>query len=112
MSVSGLAMGESISWGLTVPLRNAVGPALEVALASGDVWRMEGRTCWQVIVCVRGRLWITQERDVHDYVLGAGEFLVVTQPGAVLVQALQAARFQVTPSLKSAPFVGDLVAFR
>jgi len=28
MSVSGLAMGESIAWGPAVPLRNALGPAI------------------------------------------------------------------------------------
>jgi hypothetical protein len=101
MSVSSLIASSSQRIG--VPLRNTVGPVTEVELPRDRVWRMDCRTCWQVIVCRQGRIWITQDQDPQDYVLSAGEFLVVTQPGAVVVEAMQPARFQVTSSLKTAP---------
>jgi hypothetical protein len=112
MSVSSLAVSSHQPLGLGVPLRNVVGLATEIELQRDGLWRVDGCTCWRVIICLQGRVWITQERDLQDYVLAAGEFFVVTQPGAVLVQALQAARIQVTPSLKTAPYVGDFLTFR
>jgi hypothetical protein len=111
MSVSSLAMGVSQPLALGVPLRNAVGPAVEVVLPAGSLWRPDGYARWRVIVCLQGRLWITQERDPRDYVLVAGEFFVVNQPGSVLVQAMVDARMQVTPSLRTVPYVGQLGVF-
>ncbi|MGD8399160.1 MAG: DUF2917 domain-containing protein [Anaerolineae bacterium] len=111
MSVSSLALSVAQPLDLGVPLRNAVGPAAEVVLPAGSLWRPDGHTCWRVIVCLQGRVWITQERDPRDYVLTAGEFFVVNQPGSVLVQAMVDARIQVTPSLRTAPYVGQWRVF-
>lgn len=43
------------------------------------------------IVCRAGSLWITQECDVKDAVITAGESLTVSHPGLTLVTALSAA---------------------
>ncbi len=38
--------------------------------------------------CLRGRLWITQDGDREDRVIGSGEALVLNRPGLSLVTAL------------------------
>jgi hypothetical protein len=64
-----------------------------------------------MIVCVSGVAWITQERDMQDYVLTAGQIFLVTLPGTVLVQGLKDATVQITPSLRARPYVGNYVTF-
>ena len=41
------------------------------------------------IGCESGIVWITQDNDVRDVVLNAGEHFVSDRPGTVLVYALQ-----------------------
>lgn len=89
-----------------VGLCNAQGPATEVTLIAGKIWRMDGDHRWHVIACRQGEVWITQECDGRDYVLAAGELFIVTRRGTVLVQALAGARVQVMPLLKAAPYPG------
>ena len=85
---------------------NSLRPGTDVELVAGQLWQMNGDRRWQALVCQRGEVWITQERDFRDYVLAAGDVFIVTQRGAVVVQALEDAVFQVTPSLQAAPYVG------
>ncbi len=99
----------SLPWGFTV--RNVQSPMIEVDLPTGRVWRMEGDHRWRMIICRSGEVWVTQERDLQDYVMTAGDVFVVTQPGLVLVQARENAEVQITPSLKSHPYVGKQIAF-
>ena len=80
-------------------------------LQAGELWQADGDHRWRAIICHRGVIWITQERDMHDYVLQAGEMFLVTLPGAVMVQSLQDASFQVTPSLRATPYVGGFRTF-
>jgi hypothetical protein len=88
-------------------VRNVEEPAAEVELRAHELWRADGDHRWQVITCQRGMVWITQRRDVRDYVLEAGEVFVITLPGAVLVQALDDACIQLSPSLRAKPYTGD-----
>jgi hypothetical protein len=44
------------------------------------------------IAAQTGSLWITQEGDRKDHILGAGEALVVARPGRTVVQAMRASR--------------------
>ena len=85
---------------------NSQRPGIDVELGAGQLWQMDGDRRWQALLCLRGEVWVTQERDFRDYVLAAGEVFIVTRRGAVVVQALEDAAFQVTPSLQAAPYVG------
>jgi len=85
--------------------------AADWELRAGDLFCLTGDSRWRMIVCLRGVIWITQERDMQDYVLTSGEMFLVTLPGKVVVQGLQDAAVKFTPSLKTAPYVGDYVVF-
>ena len=47
------------------------------------------------IVCRAGSLWITQECDVKDAVITAGESFTLSHPGLTLVTALSAAELTI-----------------
>ena len=83
-----------------------------LALRAGELWHADGDHRWKAIICHRGVIWITQERDLHDYVLSAGEIFLVTLPGSVIVQGIQDASVQITPSLRATPYVGNFVTFQ
>jgi hypothetical protein len=73
-------------------------------LEVGARWRARGDRRGRVIICRRGVVWITQERDVVDYVLEEGEVFIVTLPGLVMVEALEPASVTVvTPSTRARP---------
>jgi len=41
------------------------------------------------IVCHSGSVWVTQDGDLRDIILGAGESFVIERNGPTLVQALE-----------------------
>ena len=93
-------------------IQNAEGEAsYTVQLETDDLWRLDGDNRWRMIMCVRGEIWVTQERDVRDYVLEAGDMFIVSQSGSVLIEALRAASVQITPSLKMKPYRGAYPVF-
>jgi len=82
-------------------------------LEVGALWQARGDQRLRVIICCRGAVWITQERDVADYVLQEGEIFIVTLPGMVLVQALKPASVTVAmPFIRARPYAGDYRPFR
>jgi hypothetical protein len=86
---------------------------VQVDMEVGTLWQARGDQRWRVIICRRGVVWITQERDVIDYVLQEGEGFLVSLPSLVLVQALEPASVTVvTPSIRARPYAGDFRAFR
>jgi hypothetical protein len=86
---------------------------LHLDLEAGALWQARGDQRWRVIICCRGEVWITQERDVVDYVLHEGEIFIVTLPGLVLVEALKPASVTVvTPSIRARLYAGDYGIFR
>lgn len=88
-------------------IQNVRGKANDcISLQAGQVWALEGDNRWRMVVCVRGEIWVTQEQDLEDYVLAAGEMLVVNQRGKVVIGARQDARVEITPSLSKAPYRG------
>lgn len=91
---------------------NVQGPTTEVELSAGGLWRLEGDNRWRMIVCQRGLVWVTQEGDLEDYVLMKGEMFIVTQPGKVLVKALDDACIEVTLPAKSPPYKGKYPIFK
>jgi len=50
------------------------------------------------IECLSGELWITQDWQRHDILLAPGQSYVADGTHRLLVQALQAAQFQVGPA--------------
>jgi hypothetical protein len=66
----------------------------EITLAQHKLWSLEGDRRGDVISCLKGTLWITQEGDLKDYILEAGRDFWVTKPGTVVVQALYNAQFK------------------
>lgn len=66
----------------------------DISLSKYRIWTIEGDRRGDVIRCVDGALWITQEGDLKDYVLESGKDFWVTRPGAVVVQALDHSHFK------------------
>lgn len=60
----------------------------EITLPKHKMWTIEGDRRGDVISCLSGTLWITQEGDLKDYVVESGRNFWVTKPGSVVVQAL------------------------
>jgi hypothetical protein len=63
-------------------------PVAEVSLCQTKIWQQDGDLRGETIACLQGRLWVTQEGDLNDYVLYPGESFWITRPGTVIVQAL------------------------
>lgn len=66
----------------------------DISLAKYKLWSIEGDRRGDVIRCLNGTLWITQEGDLKDYIVEAGRDFWVTRPGTVVVQALQDSQFK------------------
>ena len=43
------------------------------------------------VLCRSGTLWVTQEGEVRDSILSAGEILTIRKPGRTVISALEAA---------------------
>ena len=86
---------------------------VDLDLEVGALWRARGDQRGRVIICYRGVVWITQEKDLVDYVLQEGEIFIVTLPGSVLVQALEPASVTaVARSTRARPYAGDHHVFQ
>ena len=60
------------------------------------------------VVCRAGSLWITQECDVKDAVITAGESFTLSHPGLTLVSALSAAELTIIEpraAMQSQPWI-------
>jgi hypothetical protein len=66
----------------------------DISLAKYKTWSIDGDRRGDVITCLGGLLWITQEGDLKDYVLETGRSFWVTRPGTVVVQALDESQFK------------------
>ncbi|HSB66945.1 MAG TPA: DUF2917 domain-containing protein [Anaerolineales bacterium] len=66
----------------------------DISLAKFQTWTIGGDRRGDVISCVDGTLWITQEGDLKDYVVETGKDFWVTKPGTLVVQALDNSRFK------------------
>jgi hypothetical protein len=80
-----------------------------VLLRRGSLMRIEA-IAGNRVTCLRGMVWLTQERDPLDRVLCAGETFTIDRPGTVLINALahdailecsEPARCSITRSLPS-----------
>jgi hypothetical protein len=66
----------------------------DISLAKYSTWSIKGDRRGDVITCLNGMLWITQEGDFKDYVLDSGRSFWVTRRGSVVLQALDSSRFK------------------
>jgi hypothetical protein len=69
-----------------------------ITLNSGELYPFNGNSRGTQILCQKGRLWVTQEGDLEDYILLAGDSFQVTQRGKVLIESLCEARLKITPA--------------
>lgn len=53
------------------------------------------------LLAVEGNLWITQEADVHDYEIGAGQSLRLERRGVTLIQAMTGATLVLTTAARA-----------
>lgn len=65
----------------------------DIHLSQDMTWRVEGDLRGEQITCTDGKLWVTQENDMTDYILNRGEIFWVTNSGKVVVQAMQDGQF-------------------
>ena len=61
-----------------------------IALETGQVVTLDDAQGTRILTRV-GTVWVTEEGDSRDHVIGPGDALVVARPGRTLVQALQPA---------------------
>ena len=57
-------------------------------LAPGEVVTLDDAQGTRIVARV-GTVWVTEEGDARDHVIGPGDALVVARPGRTLVQALK-----------------------
>jgi hypothetical protein len=87
-------------------LANISSPEEIIDLDADQGWALKGRRRQQTIYCLKGSIWVTQEGDIRDYILGEGDAFLVTLPGLVLVRALKPARIGFRDRLQAEPFRG------
>jgi hypothetical protein len=73
----------------------------DITLDKYRVWNIDGDRRGDMIRCLNGTLWITQEGDMRDYILESGQDFWVTKAGTVILQALENSKF--TFSLNELP---------
>ena len=66
----------------------------QITLTKHKMWSIDGDRRGDVISCISGVLWITQEGDLKDYILEAGRNFWVTKPGTLVLQALDDSTFK------------------
>lgn len=66
----------------------------DITLDKYCMWDMEGDRRGDVIRCLYGSLWVTQEGDLRDYILEPGQDFWVTRSGTLIVQALENSKFK------------------
>jgi quercetin dioxygenase-like cupin family protein len=71
----------------------------ELAMATGEVHAIDaGHRRRDVIRCLAGRLWLTQEDDLQDHLLQAGDVFFAAHAGRIIVSALENSRVEVASS--------------
>jgi hypothetical protein len=70
------------------------GGAIQATLCRGESLRVDDALGYEVRL-IEGCLWITQDLDSSDYVLGAGQTFRISRNGATLAQAMEGASLQI-----------------
>lgn len=109
--VSGLGSQQEAQW-LGPRVCNVQSPVEQIQLGCREIWRAEGDNRWRIVLCLEGVVWVTQAGDPQDYLLRPGDMWIVTQPGRLVVQAMQESCIQLTSSIEKASFTGKLSFFQ
>ena len=65
-------------------------PTPTLALDAGQVFSLDDAA--GAVICPQaGRVWVTYEGNVHDFIVAAGECLVLPSDGRTVLQALEPA---------------------
>jgi Protein of unknown function (DUF2917) len=77
----------------------------ELALQAGQVLTLDDAQGVRIL-SRRGTVWITEEGNNKDHIVGPGDAIVVARPGRTVVQALQPAWISIegTPEAANDPF--------
>jgi len=79
---------------------------MELVLNDNDILTIDGDQRGVQLCCRSGRLWITQEGDARDYLLGPGQVHTVSCCGRVVIWALTPATFATRATTWLAPAAG------
>jgi hypothetical protein len=80
---------------------NITAKAPVVALEAGEVLTLEDAQGTTILARL-GTVWITEEGDERDHIVGPGDSLVVARRGRTVVQALKAAWVSLTEGITPA----------
>jgi hypothetical protein len=80
----------------------------EIRLCNSGIVRLEGDRRGLEIHALEGSLWVTQQDDINDHVLDAGDRFIICRRGLVVVQSMGEAVLKMTPAkfLPTDKFVG------
>ena len=71
--------------------------SIELVLEKLSVHHLDGDSRGTEIYCLQGILWVTQQGDGQDYILGSGDRFVVSRSGRVVIEAVSDAILRITP---------------
>jgi len=111
MAITDVNTKNNLSQSMRGRICNERVPGCEIALEKGASKRLTGIRQWGLVTCREGEIWITQEHDLKDYVLGPGDAFFITLPGNIVVQALKDSRIEILKSLKCTPYAGKFPVF-
>lgn len=66
-----------------------------IRLRERELFSIRGDCGGMVVSCRTGDLWLTQEGDPNDHLIGAGENFTISRKGLVLINALSDASFEI-----------------
>jgi hypothetical protein len=72
--------------------------AREYGLDQGKTLHFDGDQRGMIVKSLFGKLWLTQENDLEDYMLTPGEAVVVQKRGRVVLEATQDSLVSITPA--------------
>lgn len=111
MAITDLNTRNDLSRSLGGKICNEKIPGCEITLEKGTSKRLKGIKQWGLVTCLEGEVWITQEHDLRDYILGPGDVFFITLPGNVVMQALRNSRIEILKSLKCTSYTGRRPVF-
>ena len=72
-----------------------------VALEAGQVITLDDAAGFRIQARM-GTVWVTEEDDLRDHIIGAGDALVIEKPGRTVVQALAPSWISIRESIGAA----------